>query len=60
MMDLSHRRDHMEEWFENVFVSLTNPTFGTKRVTKPFFVFLTHKLVDRSFRDVNVKVTLKK
>jgi hypothetical protein len=37
-----------------------NSDIGTKRVTKTIFEFLTHKLIDRSLRDVNVKVKVKK
>ena len=29
-----------------------NSDIGTKRVTKPIFDFLTHKLIDRSLRDI--------
>ena len=29
-----------------------NSDIGTKRVTKPIFEFLTHKLIDRSLRDI--------
>ena len=37
-----------------------NSDIGTKRVTKSIFEFLTHKLIDRSLRDVNIKVKVKK
>ena len=32
-----------------------NSDIGTKRVTKPIFEFLTHKLIDRSLRGVPIK-----
>ena len=36
-----------------------NSNIGTKRVTRPIFEFLTHKLIDRSLRNDSIKTKTK-